>query len=816
MRKLLLIITLITIAGAFISCEDNFADKIKVEEDAYIEESKARYPDIEVRVDSADFLVESGDTLPMGSGQHNVSDKVTFRIYNRGEKDLFFTGMLVRVSDSNNEFSVTSPAAQVIPDSTTTFDVTFAPDFLINTGGERNGIVTIYTNDPDEGTFTFTMNYDSVGAPRQDIQVKYFSTQAVINNDEKFNAGSTDLVSETVIMKNFQIYNAGTGDPLTLTGAQITMTPDVSTESDLFTFYSLPGTTVIQPSLSTNFSIQLDPAGVTAGAKSVTVTIYSDDYYKPEYSFTIAANVYATTVPDINIRQEKTQLPSGTGVYYFEPVLADGNNGYTSPVIPFTIENLGTATLSVTSVAESSGNTTDFDTGTLTTTIAAPDYVSDTYYSDQFNITFDPITAGWKSMVVTVNNDDPDVGESSYTFTVKGGGILKQEHPDALGKGRFGNSVDFSSDGKLVIIGAPGDGEGGRAYIYTWNGTTLIPFQTLTSPDPHTGDRFGYSVAIDGDYAIVGAPGFDKNGRDSGVVFFYFNDSGTWKNIDGAGGDDEYDQMGYSVDLKLSNELGYAIAVAGAPGDDYIYGKTTLSYAGTVRLYTCEGGKFSTFTGGYTSVLNHLNFEATDKDLFGSSVAIDDTNDKDNAVYVVVGAVGVDTAKTEDSGAAYVFNILEEKLQYKLNPERPFAGTNFGLSVDIHDGHILVGASGYVTHFFLDGEWRLIKTLFAPDKEFDKAVADRFGSSVSLFGTMGKRTAVIGSPLDDNKKTDFGSIYYFRGLDEVGWEFDRKLLPPDDTLYFGSDVSYDMNSLTTIVGAYGDIDTTGAVYMIPY
>ena len=43
-------------------------------------------------------------------------------------------------------------------------------------------------------------------------------------------------------------------------------------------------------------------------------------------------------------------------------------------------------------------------------------------------------------------------------------------------------------------------------------------------------DEFGYSVAIDGEYAIVGAAKNDENGTDSGAAYIFKKDDGaeTW------------------------------------------------------------------------------------------------------------------------------------------------------------------------------------------------------------------------------------------------------------------------------------------------
>lgn len=74
---------------------------------------------------------------------------------------------------------------------------------------------------------------------------------------------------------------------------------------------------------------------------------------------------------------------------------------------------------------------------------------------------------------------------------------------------RFGWSVDI--DGNFAIIGAYADDFGatnpnmGSAYIFQKVGSEWVQIQKIYNEDQDDYDRFGWSVAIDGNYAIVGA-----------------------------------------------------------------------------------------------------------------------------------------------------------------------------------------------------------------------------------------------------------------------------------------------------------------------
>ena len=69
--------------------------------------------------------------------------------------------------------------------------------------------------------------------------------------------------------------------------------------------------------------------------------------------------------------------------------------------------------------------------------------------------------------------------------------------------GEFGYSV--AADGNLAVVGAPGND---RAYVYDLTSSQQpIPYMTeLTDSSVPTGSRFGSSVAISGTKVVVGAP----------------------------------------------------------------------------------------------------------------------------------------------------------------------------------------------------------------------------------------------------------------------------------------------------------------------
>jgi hypothetical protein len=68
-----------------------------------------------------------------------------------------------------------------------------------------------------------------------------------------------------------------------------------------------------------------------------------------------------------------------------------------------------------------------------------------------------------------------------------------------------------------------GVANGGAAYIYNLNNDIeIIDFvQTLTNDKPSSGDKFGYSVSINGKYVVAGAPEYDGVDTNTGAAYVF-------------------------------------------------------------------------------------------------------------------------------------------------------------------------------------------------------------------------------------------------------------------------------------------------------
>ena len=111
----------------------------------------------------------------------------------------------------------------------------------------------------------------------------------------------------------------------------------------------------------------------------------------------------------------------------------------------------------------------------------------------------------------------PEITEfDCFKFTKKGKRIDKTE------------SCVVAIDGDTIAVGAQYDDHSahmdpGAVYIFVRSGTVWTEQQKLLASDGHATGRFGWSVAVDGDSALVGA--FD-NGGCQGVFAAAFHTSG--------------------------------------------------------------------------------------------------------------------------------------------------------------------------------------------------------------------------------------------------------------------------------------------------
>lgn len=94
----------------------------------------------------------------------------------------------------------------------------------------------------------------------------------------------------------------------------------------------------------------------------------------------------------------------------------------------------------------------------------------------------------------------------------------------------FGSSVYISGDNLIVGAERYDDPnlDSGIAYIFVRSGASWTLQATLANPTPAAGDAFGWSVCISSNYAIVGAYLDDTTTNNAGSAYIYFKNAGVW------------------------------------------------------------------------------------------------------------------------------------------------------------------------------------------------------------------------------------------------------------------------------------------------
>lgn len=403
--------------------------------------------------------------------------------------------------------------------------------------------------------------------------------------------------------------------------------------------------------------------------------------------------------------------------------------------------------------------------------------------------------------------------------------------PDRIAFANFGNTVAIYGD--YAFVGAPKDNtdassqnamdETGSVYIYKKVNNNWTFHQKIIASDRTNYDYFGWSVAVSGDYAVIGSyfSKTDATGANplngAGAAYIFKNNSGTWSQVQKIVASDRNTQnyFGYAVDIDGDN------IVVGAYQNSFdVSGGTQLSNAGAAYVFANNG----------TSWVQAQKIVASDRtinDNFGKAVSI-------SGKYIVIGAPQEDEDASNanylaEAGSAYIFKenggVWTQIKKVVANDRSTDA--NFGSAVDNTIDHIVIGAwkeqkdangnnsitEAGATYVFENNSdaWSQQNKLVASDR-FDVA---HFGRSVSISNDK----IVIGSEADNynlngHSSTDSvtvaGSAFIFL-LQGTNWQENQKIIANDRTEWanFGQSVAIFNNDI--LVGAYRDkFDTNGS------
>ena len=354
-------------------------------------------------------------------------------------------------------------------------------------------------------------------------------------------------------------------------------------------------------------------------------------------------------------------------------------------------------------------------------------------------------------------------GKAYIHNIITGALVHTLDNPNAYGTSTsdlFGSSVAIS--GNYAVVGAmfeddAGGSGSGKAYIF--DVTTGALLFTLNNPNAYgtsAWDDFGRSISVSGDYAIVGAlyEG-DAGGSGSGAAYIFNVTTGALVHTllnPNAFGTSAGDQFGAAVAISDT------YAIVGAKEEDDAGGTSSG------KAYI-----FSMSTGALVHTLNNPNAYGTStSDLFGAAVAI-------GGSYAIVGAEGEDDAGGLSSGKVYIYDVTTSALIRTLDNPNAYstsANDSFGKTVAINGDYVVVGAylegdSGSVgttpmgsgkVYIFDVTTGVLLQTLDNPNA-YGTSATDQFGAAIAIGGSY----VIVGARYEDDAGgTSSGKAYIFQ------------------------------------------------------
>lgn len=355
---------------------------------------------------------------------------------------------------------------------------------------------------------------------------------------------------------------------------------------------------------------------------------------------------------------------------------------------------------------------------------------------------------------------------------------------------RFGSAVSISET--HAIVGAwNSNGEKGAAYVFVKSGSAWIQQAKLIASDGAGGDQFGRSVAIDGEFAVVGSWQNDnERGASAGAVYVYRLNGSEWT---------QYVKL-LAPDGELGDRFGSSVDVQGGR---IVAGAANGGFFGEGRAYV-----FSWEDPVWVTESTLIPEGAGLSDGFGSTVTIEGD-------LAVVGAPLYDRSTSIDEGLAYIFerqNNGEWILRTKIEANDGASGFEFGTSVDIQGNEVIVGAPGAdnqrggVYVYLRSGDLWILQNKISPDEGQD---GESFGKALAYAGF----DLIIGAPDNINiNGPDAGIVYlYSRMLNN--WNFESTVLASNKLIQplFGTSVA--ISDSIAVVGAEGKEGDTGAAFV---
>lgn len=411
-------------------------------------------------------------------------------------------------------------------------------------------------------------------------------------------------------------------------------------------------------------------------------------------------------------------------------------------------------------------------------------------------------------LVVGAPGDD-DGGSSAgaiYIFKRTAGNWV--QHQKIIGSSaswKLGESVDI--DGDFILAGAPGSNSShGRADFYQYNSSTDTwshkkGYGSSYSNNP---DQFGSSVAIHGNYAVIGAIDDDKDvpGTSRGAAYVYSFNGSSWSLSVRLKANDPTNDDNFGNAVAIYNQT----IVVGA-----LYHDAPSTNAGAAYVFNTSGSQLHKYTAS----------DAGSSDYFGKSVAI-------NSNTILIGASGYDgSASSSGKVYRYYYPTYTNNHQATYTPNSSHGTASFGHTVSLSKNNQAMIMGGYRADRATDkpetgmaislrrsstnGSWANSNTYYPSGYNI---TTDNFrhGYAAAIDGDL----AVVGATYhsyDKNYLQNTGAAYIYSKHTNGTWVYRATLTANDreSSDYFGKSVAISGN--TVVIGCPDENSRNGAAYV---
>ena len=421
----------------------------------------------------------------------------------------------------------------------------------------------------------------------------------------------------------------------------------------------------------------------------------------------------------------------------------------------------------------------------------------------------------------------------------------------------LGTSVGISGD--YAMVGVPNDDtddgrNAGSIQVFFRSETGWIQHQKLNLSDAAADDEFGTTLAMSGDYAIVGVPRKDDAGKNAGAAYIFTRQGTQW-----------VEQMKLvALDAKAGDYFGISVAIAGNTaivgayrannpvadaGAAYIFERRGNIWIQTTVLIAPDASRFANFgfsvgTDGRTAIIGAIRDDEAGENAGAAYIFIRDpsgwifqkklignnTEANDNFGYAVDvdGDFAIVTSPhNKNTGAAYIYKREEgrfwlqkrNRTRIRMIPIDPDGATSFGVSVDISGETAVIGARGGIVgedtvgaaYIFTENEppfWNQHTKLVASDR----SSGDQLGFAVAISGNE----VITGAPNHSAGGPSSGAAYIFEQKDGGAWVENIKLSDGETASEDQFGISVAIHGNLAISGAQQNDDiapNAGAAYI---